>query len=452
VGRLLGWVGAQLVVLLLFVPWMPFVVSQLETNATYWHGAVDWKQILSQTLIAFSVGETLQDAWAVSAACALSAIVLLGTLVLSAHRRGRWFALFLCLWIVIPTLVLIALNRSRPKFSPRYLMSALPAFLLLASVGALWLFRTARRNAFSFRGWVALAALLLVVAPTGGATARSLGNHYFGDQTYRSDFRAVAQYIESHATPNDLIVLVGGHSYPAFVYYYRGSLTVLPMPQGLLPTTREPLDVRSLEALNHSIVGREKLWLVLWQESLADPTGLVVDALEQTYHRLGVGRTFHDLALLCFDVSPGPLLADVAVPPSSLVADLGSQVRFLGYYLPARSTYPGGTLYLYLYWEALVEMQHDYKVFTQILGEEGQVVAQQDKVAGAESYPTSHWARGAIVRDRFLLTVQPQTAPGRYRLIVGLYDPTPAMPRLPVRGEGIEGDHIPVAEIVIREE
>ena len=233
------------------------------------------------------------------------------------------------------------------------------------------------------------------------------------------------------------------------VTLYRGSLPVLPLPQKLLPTTREPIDVRSFEVLNHAIAGREKLWLVLWQGSLADPTGLVVDGLEQTYHRLGVGRTFHDVALLCFDVSPGPLLPDGAVPQSQLIAELGGQVRFLGYDLPSRSTHPGGTLYLYLYWESLIEMEHDYRVFTQILGEEGQIIAQQDKVAGAEPYPTSRWAPGAIVRDRFLLTVQPQAAPGRYRLIVGLYDPSPAMPRLSVQGEGIEGDHITLGEITI---
>jgi len=451
-GQVIGWLCAQIAVLVLFAPWMPVVASQLEGNATYWHGAVDWVQIVGQTLRAFSVGETLDDAWVAGATGVMSLSVLLGAVALSRHQRGRWSALLLWLWMLIPTAILVLLNRSRPKFSPRYLMNALPAFLLLVSVGALWLFRTVRGSAFTFRGWVALAALLVTVAILGGATARSLANLYSDAETYRPDFRAVAEYIETHASGDDVIVLLGGHSYPAFTYYYRGPLPVLPVPKRLLPTTREPIDIRAFAALNDASAGKSRLWLVLWQASLADPTGLVVDALEQTYRRLGVGQTFHEVALLCFDVSPGPLLPEGAVPQSPLVAELGGQVRFLGYDLPVRSAPPGGTLYLYLYWEALTRMEHDYKVFTQILDETGRIVAQQDRVAGAASYPTSHWEPGAVVRDRFLLTVQRDAAPGTYRLIVGMYDPSPAMPRLSVRGEGGEGDRIFLADIRVTDE
>jgi hypothetical protein len=291
---------------------------------------------------------------------------------------------------------------------------------------------------------------LLITAVIGGATTRSLANHYFNEQLYRPDFRSVARYIESQATPDDLIVLVGGHSYPAFVYYYRGPLPVLALPDRLLPTTREPIDVRALETVDQAIVGRQKLWLVLWQATLADPTGLITDELEHTYHRLGVGRTFHDVALLCFDVSPGPLLSRTEMPQWPLAVELGEQVRLIGYDLPVQEVAPGGTLYLYLYWEPITAIYHDYKLFTQELNENVQIVAQHDKIAGAEAYPTSHWKAGAVVRDRFLLTVNPQATPGQYRLITGLYKPDPDMPRLLVHGENAEGDHITLAEIKVK--
>ena len=443
------WVAAQVMILLLFAPWLPFVLNQLDVNATYWHGAVGWQQIVSRTLTSFSVGKTLDGLWAVLATCVFASLALWGALTLERRRNGMMWGVMLLLWVIVPTGILIWLNRSRPKFAPRYLLNALPAFLLLVALGldALWNAIARRRGGLG--SWATAAALLLSVALVGGATTRSLFNLYYDPRLYRPDVRAVARYIKAHATADDLIVLVGGHNYPAFTYYYRGPLPVLPLPDRLLPNTREPIDLGALGKLNRAIEGRKRLWLVLWQEWIADPTGLVVDELEHTYRRLGVGEHFHDIALLCFDVSPGPLLADRSTPQSPLDADLGGEVRLLGYDLPVRTVRPGGTLYLYLYWEALRDMHNDYKVFTQVLDREGHIVAQHDKIAGAEGYPTSHWPPGAIVRDRFMLTVNPTARPGRYRLIAGLYRSAPGLPRLSAVGADARGDYVLIAEVNI---
>lgn len=448
--RIIGWALSQLAVILLFAPWLPSVLVQLQVNATFWHGAVGWRQITGRTLIALSVGETLDGLWATGATWVLSLLALLGTYALARQpRRPSWTTLWL--WAIIPILLQVLINQTRPKFAERYLIGVLPAYLLLASSGVHWLLGAARRNAFRPAGWAAAAALLLSTATVGGVTARSLGAYYLDPELYRPDFRAVVAYIQEHSAPEDLIVLLGGHAYPAFTYYYRGTLPVLPLPDRLLPSTREPVDVRALDKLDQAIAGRQRLWLVLWQPALADPTGLVTDELEQTYHRLGVGQTFHDIGLLLFDVSPGPLLSGHARPRSPLVADLGGQVQLLGYSLPTTTVKLGETLYLYLYWQSLTPMRHDYKVFVQVLGEHQQIIAQQDRVAGADTYPTSHWLPGAIVRDRFLLTIPPQAGAGSYPLIAGLYDPTPAMPRLPVQGEGARGDHILLTQIEVQD-
>jgi len=446
---LLYWLGAQIAILALFCPWMPFVASQLRQNATYWHGAVGWRQIVRRTLTAFSVGETLNDGWSTAATVSMSILASLGTVFLLSSSRTRRHVTIVWIWLLVPISAIILINQSRPKFSPRYLMNALPAFLILVSAGMQGLFSLARRLAIAPAGLAAMFVLLLSVGTLGGATTRSLTNHYLDQRLYKPDFRSVANYVGQRATKDDLIVLVGGHSYPAFTYYYRGSTTILPLPDKLLPTTQQPIDLGALQTLNQAIEGKQTLWLVLWQDSLADPTGLIVDELEQTYHRLGVGETFHGLALLAFDISPGPLLAAGAQPQISMIAELGNQVRFLGYDLPVAQAKPGETLYLYLYWQALPGLADDYKVFTQILTADGTIVAQKDRLAGSEGYPTSHWPPGTIVRDRFLLTIQPRAQPGLYRLIVGLYNPGPGMPRLAATGQGARGDHLLVAEIEV---
>jgi hypothetical protein len=204
-----------------------------------------------------------------------------------------------------------------------------------------------------------------------------------------------------------------------------------------------------LEVLDRAISGHDRLWLVLWQPQVADPTGLITDELEHTYHRLGVGRTFHEIALLLFDVSDGPPLSSGARPTETLAADFGA-IQLVGYDLAQRSLKPGDTLYLYLYWTTNDNVEHDYKVFAQILDSSDQIIAQQDQIAGAAEYPTSHWPQGAIVRDRLMLTLASDAQPGSYPLIVGLYRPGTNGPRLAVTGQQAYGDHVRLAEIEIR--
>lgn len=457
----LPWIAAQVAVLLLLTPWLPTIAAQWQENATYFHGIVDWKQIVRRTLLALSAGETLQGPWAVAAAGAFALLVAAGSLLLVRPKPTRRSLLVLWLWMVTPLGFQVLLNRRLPKFSPRYMLNLLPPFLLLASIGADRLFRqigisldapkSSQRPARTAGAIGSAAALLAATALIGGATARSLANTYFDPEHYRPDVRAVARYIEAHATPGDVIVLLAGHNAPAFTYYYRGDQPIVALPDKLLPDTRQPLDVRALETLDAAIEGKERLWLVLWQAPLADPTGLITDELEHTYPRLGVGRTFHDVALLLFDTSSGPRLAQAEMPRSPLQANFQAgndrtvQVRLLGYDLDRQTARAGDTLYLYLYWQAAGEIRHDYKVFTQLVDAEGAIIAQQDKIAGDAAYPTSHWPDGALVRDRFLLTLDANAPPGRYTLIAGLYRPGGDLIRLRVQESN--QDHVVLAQI-----
>ncbi len=442
------WLGAQAAALLLFAPWLPIVAAQLDVNATYWHGAVHWKEVVGQTLRAFSVGETLRGSWAQGAVWSMLGLALLGTLSLVWRQRNRLAAALLWLWMLVPTLILIAITFNRPKFAPRYLLNVLPAFLLLVSAGVHWLLRLIRRHRFGPASWTALTLLAVPTLIVVGATTRALKSHYLDDTLYRPDMRGVAEYIQAHETGNDLIVLVGGYTYPAFTYYYDGPSTVLPLPDNLLPTTRAPVEPGDLARLNQAIAGRSELWLVLWQPQVSDPTGLITDALEQTYHRLGVSRPFHEMALLRFDISAGPLLS--LAPQTEQLADFGGQIRLLGYTLPVDRARPGDTLYVYLYWQAVRWPDADNKAFVQLLDKQDQIVAQQDLIAGAAEYPTSHWPAGATVRNRFLLTIRADAAPGVYRLISGFYNPGSKI-RLPASGAGAFPDYVLLAEIKIIE-
>jgi len=56
---------------------------------------------------------------------------------------------------------------------------------------------------------------------------------------------------------------------------------------------------------------------------------------------------------------------------------------------------------------------------------------QQDSVPGQGAYPTTGWAVGEVVTDRYTVTLQADAPPGDYIIEIGLYNATTGE-RLPV--------------------
>jgi hypothetical protein len=458
-GVMVRWVAVQGAILLLFLPWGRFVAEQYATNATYWHGALSLGQIVHDTALAFVAGDRVHPPLAQAGVIALIAIALLG--LRAAARKddgltkqelgGGERALWLLLWVVVPVTALFVISHDRPKFAPRYLLPALPALLLLVAAGGSSLASLAwgrgRSPRPQIKRWLAAAGLLVVGVLIAGASVTSLQRQYLDETAARPDFRAVVSYVQDHARPEDTVVLIGGHSLPAFDYYAGGDLPVYPMPPGLLPSTREPLDYRAVARLGEIALGKERLWLVLWQYQLADPTGVVLSHLLSTCPRLEVGQAFHGVALLLFSL-PECDWAGGAGPGYPFRAEFGGQMRLLGYDLTSTVVAPGDTLDLMLYWEAMGEVTSNYTTFTQLLGPDGHVYAQHDRLTGDDAYPTFHWQPGAIVRNAHVLSISPDALPGIYRLVVGLYVNEGDLPRLPVTyPAGVVEDAIVLAEI-----
>ncbi len=129
--------------------------------------------------------------------------------------------------------------------------------------------------------------------------------------------------------------------------------------------------------------------------------------------------------------------APVAIQPVDTT--LGDQVLLVGYnlvLLPGRGeleggVFPGDRLSLTLYWQALHPPRDDYTVFVHLLSADRDLVAQHDAPPMEGLYPTSWWFKGDIVTQQIDLQVPPDTPPGRYELLVGMYT-YPDIVRLPV--------------------
>jgi len=103
------------------------------------------------------------------------------------------------------------------------------------------------------------------------------------------------------------------------------------------------------------------------------------------------------------------------------LADFG-QIHLVEADTPVTAVSTGDVMPLSLLWQATRDL-HGQRlvVVVQLLDDTGQVVASLEEEPLDGRYPTSSWQAQELVRDHHQLTVLPDTPPGPYRLIVGLY-------------------------------
>jgi hypothetical protein len=102
-------------------------------------------------------------------------------------------------------------------------------------------------------------------------------------------------------------------------------------------------------------------------------------------------------------------------------ANFGDEIMLLGYDFPERRAEPGAALPITLYWQALKPIGRPYVVSNHLLHQ-----ADLRQWGGADRIPLYYyspmlWAPGEIVRDEYLVPVDPSAPPGVYALDIGLY-------------------------------
>jgi hypothetical protein len=122
----------------------------------------------------------------------------------------------------------------------------------------------------------------------------------------------------------------------------------------------------------------------------------------------------------------------------------GDGILLAGYHLSRNE----GFLQLELYWQTQQSITKQYKVFTQLLNGDNELVSQSDHFPAGGQRPSSGWLPGEIIRDSHQLSIPADLSKPPYRLIAGLYDPLNGA-RLPLvnpTGETV-GDAILVTEL-----
>ncbi|MGC9395290.1 MAG: 6-pyruvoyl-tetrahydropterin synthase-related protein [Anaerolineae bacterium] len=125
-------------------------------------------------------------------------------------------------------------------------------------------------------------------------------------------------------------------------------------------------------------------------------------------------------------VTPRPRVFEIPEIPYPLAASFGDEIRLLGYDVQRAED----VVTLTLWWQAATAPAQEYKRFVHLYDPATEaIVAQDDAMPRAWTYPTTWWAAGEVVSETVTLDIS--TVPtGEYRLGVGWYDPA-TLDRLP---------------------
>jgi hypothetical protein len=159
--------------------------------------------------------------------------------------------------------------------------------------------------------------------------------------------------------------------------------------------------------LTDLLQGQNRVWAL--------PTGPQPAALNNAIAARGAelaAYNFEGLGTLSlYSFRPNPI-------PTIPVARFIGGIELLGHQV----NYGRDAIDLTLYWRARNPQNQKLTVFTQLLNEEGELVASHDSVPNNGKAPVTGWAVDTVHPDSHRILLPPDLPPGQYTLIAGLYN------------------------------
>ena len=458
---LVRWAIAQIAAVALSAPWL---AGAWQTLVGY-HGNGDspaFGAMLWRSLGVFAVGETVpHQIWRFDGGILTAAVIAAGIVIsldgMRKSRRqgaeelksrlrqenegsiphapvnGHYPGLLLLLYLLIPLLATWISARERPIFNERYLIAALPPFLLLLAMGAARIGgRVEDLLGWRWRCWVAGAetndaqggdapgtnsdflARISVghVAATGlilltiAANVYSLRNYYYDAAFSKTrGWRELAATMErwSAGLPVDEVRFAENFPDPTIWYYYTGDVEHFVLPPG--PHDEEGAAKRVEGILERGV---SRVILPVQPAPNWDATGIAQEALASAY-RLVAQEQVGAWPVQLY-ARPDPqlwLLFDVA---------FANGVKLERAQFGPKSAAEGGVLVIHMDWSGdPTTLTGGEKIFLHLIDESGNLVAQTDPELRMDSGELS------LSVGLFL----PPTLPkGALLLMAGLYDVT----------------------------
>ncbi|HEY75189.1 MAG TPA: hypothetical protein G4O00_03285 [Thermoflexia bacterium] len=321
------------------------------------------------------------------------------------QRRERWI---IVLQATAPVLIFYPISFRAPVYAAKYLSAVVPALFILAAFGIESLARL----------WRPLGLLLLAL---GMLMTNGIVRDLTDPTVQRADWRFVAEYLETHEGPNDIVVVSAFYNTYLLNRYYRGQSKVWGFEAD--PYNPGPVYQEFGEKYDH-------IWLVLHHDQAMAPGNRLREAAIEAFpiitEQYPNGGQIAVIGLQARFAYPN--LPSTATPMDSCFAN---GICLVGYWLDARSLPPtedlshppSNWIHIVLYWRR--EPKIDPTPFRPLVrlvdaGFEvwgGNLDRQPDLF---DRYPPDQWDANEVVETHFDLNLNPATPPGMYKLEVSL--------------------------------
>jgi len=444
---------ANLLVLLLYIPWFTALFTRLAVDASYWQGRLNVWNALHSIVISFTSGATVREAQANWLLIPFGLVTLIALLTLgwsAKHAQaepatGHWSVTTLHYalpWLIVPTVAVLLLAAFAPKFNARYVMIALPGLILIWAAGlaklweiGYWVLDIRHGRLISNTQYpISFIAIIFVLSASLYAD-----RNWFFDRTFtKDDWRAVVEFLRLRLQPDETVLLISGHAWPVW-HYYAPDIPVVRLP------AIDVLDVNAVLTFANTVAplraalgeqsGKTGTWIVAWQDEVVDPTGIVPVQLERAGREKGQPSTFWGLTLRRFSgVKPKHI---VDAPPIKTVveATFGNQLRLQGY-----TVLDNGDLLLF--WQRLDYAEAapaDFQISGEIFAADGALLRRfPDQRPAGYAYPVSRWPLAQTVMGKIPAAnwLGDPIHDGTYRLRLSVYNAASGtLDKLSVDGE-----------------
>lgn len=247
-----GFVIVMLVLLVIFTPWLYFVIDLGAAGNTQPILSKPTPVDLFNTFFEFAFGfqsdrtnTTFISLWPL--------LVLFMFLALRRNQKIPPIALYLFMSLFLPVIFAYGISSGwKPIYLTRYLILALPAFYVLIS-WVLSSYPPKLSRLFKSALVLGMAAMLTVQIVNAGSPVKE-------------DYRGASAYIAENATARDIVILSAPFTIYPFEYYYNGAAEVETLPiwdrnqAGQIPAWTEERMISDIETLKGA---HEKIWLLL---------------------------------------------------------------------------------------------------------------------------------------------------------------------------------------------
>jgi len=303
----------------------------------------------------------------------------------------------------------VLLARSRVLLDkPHYFIPVVPALCLLWGRGLSALLDRSRPIG------IAVVACVLVATSMGIA-------HLWLPENLREDWRTAANYVESHAGPNDAVLTHVDYTHMSFEHYFGGPQPVF------FPFTDHLGDMAQVEPPLIGLLSFDTVWLVQSHTEEFDPQHLVERWLAD---RFPLATEQYPAGVAVKRFITRYRLTELPSGVATIEASLGPDVMLVGCHVDDRRTTatdqrshpPSGWVHVQLYWQPTASPSADYVATVRMVDSMGQIWGDslsRDRDT-FQVWPTSRWQVGEIVRQETDVNLNPITPPGQYRIVVGL--------------------------------